>query len=142
MPQIHQSGTYYTNIEDMVSIYGFIEVYDGNIKVGFIPYDGPNDVFEMLTWLNGIGITAPVGMIIQNTCYGITNALTLQEHWFPDHILILPKFQGNILEHYVIQHPPQLLDEHSRIIIHALNDGNKGPWVLSNMICYSAPKGV
>lgn len=137
---MHPYGRYLTNIfNPNESIFGYYPVMDGNVQVGIIPCDGDNNFREDLDILNEQGFAVPVKVSSCRTCYGIVECLEYETDYKPNDIVIFPKFNSDKLEHFVIQNPPQRLDDKSRLIVRAISD-KQGPWVITNKYHYFEPQ--
>lgn len=132
MPTLHRSGLFYVDTEGHNSPFGFYSVMDDNEVVGYIPFTGPGDILETMILLNNKGFAMPVQMVT----YGLTeHCLGFNHHYRPNNVIIMPKFEGDSLLCFVLQHPPQMLDESSRLIIDVLV-GKKGPMVIDGDFVY------
>ena len=135
MPELHPTALYYTNVQGHTNHFGFYDVMDGEQIVGYIPYNGPGNFREMLQHFSNKGYATPVQMGVYQTRWSWCHCLEFQTCIDFNQAIILPKFEGDALRYFVIQHPPQTLDEASRLIIRVI-DGKQGPLVVDNEFVY------
>ena len=134
MAKLHSSGLFYVSIEGLKNPFGFYHVMADNQSVGYIPFTGPGDILETLQLLNSEGFAIPVKM----GSYGFyEHCLQIQHNYKPNGAIIMPKFQGDNLLYFVLQNPPQMLDETSRLIIDVFVD-KKGPMVVDGEFVYDS----